>query len=94
MLESFRTHTGEIVKGKRLQDALEKVADKWASNARAIRENDDYAPHVTEEKKDLNLKRHLAYAEGIRTGENVNNFTIWQRVNTELTGDCVALPPK
>lgn len=39
----FKTHTGEVVTGERLQAALNVVADFWESNARAIRESGDYA---------------------------------------------------
>ena len=86
----FRTHTGEIVDGKRLQNALDKVANDWAALARAIRAEDAYASHVSEATKDANLVNGIARPDEIRAGK-VDNFTIWQRVNTELTGDCVAL---
>ena len=89
---TFRTHTGEIVTGDRLTAALNAVADDWAENARAIRREDRYASHVTEDRKDENLAQGLAYAEKIRRGE-ATGFTTWQRVNTALTGECVALLP-
>jgi hypothetical protein len=76
-----------------LQAARETVADWWAANAREIRETDPYAPHVTEEQKDQLLADSLANAEKIRRGELDNNFTIWQRINLALTGECVALLP-
>lgn len=90
MTNQFRTHTGEIVTGDRLTAALNKVADDWADLARAIRKEDAYAPHVSESTKEANMQAMLARAEEIRAGL-VDNFTIWQRVNTELTGQCVAL---
>lgn len=86
----FKTHTGEIVTGDRLQKALNTVADFWADNARAIRKENRYASHVTEDRKEKNLKDQLERAEQIRGGD-IGSFTIWQRVNTELTGECVAL---
>lgn len=92
-MNQFRTHTGEIVTGQRLQDALNKVADEWTRNAKAIRSEDEYASHVTEETKDDCLLKGLNRAEEIRIG-NINSFTAWQDINTSLTGECVALLPK
>lgn len=88
----FRTHTGEIVSGDRLTNALSSVADDWATLARAIRAEDAYASHVSEADKNQIMKRGLAHAEAIRSGE-IGGFTIWQRVNTKLTGQCIALLP-
>ena len=76
---------------ERVQSARESVANWWADNARAIRQSDCYASHVTEETKDEMLTRGLETAERVRRGEMDCNFTIWQRINTELTGECVAL---
>lgn len=86
----FRTHTGEIVTGARLQAARDAVADDWAAMAHAIRAEDAYASHVTEAAKDRYLADDLAFAEKIRRGETTG-FTTWQRINTALTGECVAL---
>jgi len=91
--ESFKTHNGEVVKGERLKKALNHVADKWAENAKAIRKNDNYASHVTESTKDLRLEQGLRFAEYVRAG-HIESFTISQRVNTFLTGECIALLPK
>ena len=85
----FITHTNEIIEGQRLTDALNKVADKMIENAKAIR-NGDYADHVKETQKEFNLQKSLELAEKVRDGF-FDNFTIWQRINTELTGECVAL---
>jgi hypothetical protein len=90
---TFRTHTGEIVTGERLTAALASVANAWADNARAIRREDHYASHVTEATKDNALAEGLAFAEQIRRGETTG-FTTWQRINTALTGECVALLAK
>ncbi len=89
-MKSFRTHTGEVITGPRLDAALNKVADDWAALCHAIREKDAYASHVTEEMKDRDLDDGLAFAESIRKGETTG-FTTWQRINAELTGECVAL---
>lgn len=87
------THTGEIVTGQRLIDARNKVADDWKQNAYAVREDDDYAQHITEQQKDFFLFQSLQLAEEIRWG-NESSFTVWQRINTELTGECIAFLPK
>lgn len=86
----FRTHTGEYVEGPRLREALEAVADWYVANAHAVRLEDAYASHVTEERKVEALERQLAFAEEVRRGE-VQSFSVWQRINTHLTGECVAL---
>lgn len=88
---NFITHTKEVVSGKRLTKALNKVADKMIENAKAVRKG-IYAGHVTEETKEEVLSSSLQLAEKVRNGF-FENFTIWQRINTELTNECVALLP-
>lgn len=85
----FITHTKEIIKGKRLTDALNKVADKMVENANLIRVS-KYADHVTEEQKEVLLQRDLEYAEKVRNGF-FENMSIWQTINTELTGECIGI---
>lgn len=85
----FITHKNEIITGERLNNALNNVADFWAENSKKIRFG-NYANHVTEIQKDFILTEGLKRAEAIRNGD-FNNFTIWQRVNTILTGECIAL---
>lgn len=89
--KTFTTHTGENVSGEKLTKALNKVADWYADNAKKVREEDAYAKHVTEKQKDENLQKGLERAEEIRRGEYIDNFTIQQRINTELTGEAVPL---
>lgn len=84
------THTGERIEGERVRIARENVANDWIELAHAIRQCDAYADHVTEAEKDASLAAMLADAERIRSGE-ANGFTFWQRINTELTGECVPL---
>ncbi len=84
----FRTHTGEIIQGEKLQSALNKVADNW----QRVAVQSDFPPHVTPEVVAEWNKRNFETAEKIRAGK-IDNFTLWQRVNTELTGECVALLP-
>ncbi len=92
-MDHFRTHTGEIVSGERLRAAINEVADWYADNARAIRREDLYASHVTEARKEESLARGLEFAEEVRRGEACG-FSVWQRINTKLTGECIALLPK
>jgi hypothetical protein len=93
MSTRFRTHTGEIVTGARLTVAQGKVADAWAENARAVYIENAYASHVTEETKKANLQRGLELAASIRVGLEPIGFTLWQRINNELTGECIAFLP-
>jgi len=88
---SLRTHTGEIITGKRLQDGLNKVADDMIQNAKDIRSSNEYASHVTEEEKDNSMNRSIENAEKVRRGEKMNNFSIWQDLNMYFTGECIAL---
>ena len=84
-------HKKQKVSTSDLNKARNHVADWKIENAKGCRKQDLYAPHVTEEKKDYLLKKGLAYAEEIREGLHDGNFTIWQRMNYFLTGECVAL---
>lgn len=90
---SIRLHTGEVVSGDRYVAARDKVADWFADNARHVRAEDPYAAHVTTEQKDARLAETLAWSDAIRAGE-AYGFTVWQRINAELTGECVAFLPK
>jgi len=89
-MNTFRTHTGEAVSDNRLAGALAKVADDYARAAHAIFKEDDYASHVTLAQKQLYLAESLDAADIVRGGA-VNNFAVWQRINTELTGECAGL---
>ena len=88
--EKFITHNREEVSGKRLSDAINKVADDMVISANKKRQ-EPYASHITEKQKDETLAKDLDYAEQVRKGENLDNFTIWQRINYELTGESVPL---
>ena len=90
----FRTHTGEVVTGERLNQAFNAVADFWENNAHAIYAEDGYGSHVSEKTKHDALERQLSQATRIRVGTEPMGFYLWQRVNTELTGECIGfLPP-
>lgn len=93
MYKSHRTHTGQIVTGADLQAALDQVALDQVAMAHAIFDADEYAGHVTPQEKAIYLQEGLHLADKIQAGD-VSGFWIWQRVNTVLTGQCVAfLPP-
>lgn len=77
-----------------IQRAREKVAADWRKMARAIRETDDYAPHVTEAEKDARFRKDKSFAADIEAGLVDHNFTVAQRIWFELTGECVALLPR
>jgi len=87
----FRTHTGEIVTGERLEKACHSVACWMEKNAQSVFDSDPYASHVTKEQKLKILHDNFDAAQNVKELKNLNNFTIWQRVNAELTGECVAL---
>jgi len=91
-MEQFTTHKGEIVTGERLTEALEKVGDAWEANARAIFKEDAYAPHVTLDRRQEYLTEGLLTAQRIREGKETG-LTVLQRLNTQLTGECIALLP-
>ena len=89
----MKTHNNKTVSEADLIRARNHVADWKVNNAKAIREQDDYASHVSEETKDFLLCKGLDCAEEIREGKRDHEFWVWQRLNTFLTGECVALLP-
>jgi len=76
-----------------VQSARECVAQKKEESARKILKENQYASHVTQERKENNLILAFEMAEDIREGKLDHNFTIWQRIYMELTGECVAFLP-
>lgn len=72
------------------EEACKAVAQDWRDLARAIRDSDDYAAHVTEATKDKRLQDMLNEAFAIEQGV-VGSFTIAQRVHYKMTGECVPL---
>lgn len=48
-----------------------------------------FASHVTDSDKRKYAEDQRKYAEEVLRGEHDNNFTIWQRMNYFLTGECV-----
>ncbi|MEM9358384.1 MAG: hypothetical protein AAGB04_19520 [Pseudomonadota bacterium] len=91
-ITEFTTHTGEKVSGQRLTEALNKVADDIADLGRRMRQADDYASHVSESEKDKELAEDLQHAEDVRNGF-VRSLSTAQQLNTELTGECIAMLP-
>jgi len=92
-MQAFRTHKDETITGETLKKAQQSVADWYRNNAYGIRAEDLYASHVTEETKEKRLQEQLAQAERIRSGTEPMGFWLWQRLNTEITGECIAFLP-
>ena len=92
--DTFTTHTGEVITGQRLAQALNAVADWKVKNAHGIYNEDFYASHVSKKTKLNNRERDLECAERIRNGTEPMGFWLWQRINNELTGECIAFLPK
>lgn len=89
-MDSFRTHTGEIVTGDRLSAAFKKVAADIRENAHARRAEGQYAEPVTDEQKDRVLGGTLALADRIESGM-VTSFAAWEDLNAALTGEFVPI---
>ncbi len=89
----MKTYSLASFSPSKVQAARETVADWWAQNSYAIRREDPYASHVTEEVKEQSLTRGLDFAKSIRQGKQDHCFTILQRLIVELTGDCPAFLP-
>lgn len=88
----LRTHTDETLTrdNPRLIAACEKVALDMEELAIRVREENAFGSHVTEQQKDDYIKRfYTDIAIEVRNMENLHNFSVWQRVNTELTGECI-----
>ena len=89
----MKLHTGKILTETELAEALKKVANDLRENAYAIHSENAYASHVTQEEKERYLQERLGYANEVEKGLYNSNFTIWQRVDTLLTGECIAFLP-
>ena len=87
------THTGEIVDDLRLKLAFWAVAGDLVLNAHAIRKEDLYASHITEDQKKSFHKDNMDYAHAVHDMTAPVTFTLWQRVNEKITGKCIALLP-
>ena len=87
---NFKDSNGKIylARDPELVKAYREVGDDWEQIGRNIYEQDEYASHVPRSRKVEDLQSSLKYANEIRNGEHLNNFTIWQRVNEKLTGEC------
>ena len=87
----MKTHKGELVSDTMLTEARRAVAEDWRTMAYDILKEDAYASHITEVEKLQFYQDELRYADEIERGEHDSNFTIWQRLNTYITGECIAL---
>ena len=86
-----KTHTGEIIKGNRVTEAVKAVCNEWRELALAVRKEDSYASHVSEADKDEYMQQSITLANDLEAGKINPTFTDWQRINISLTGECVAL---
>ena len=90
----FRTSTGQIISGEALQQACNQLAVWYDNQAVLVRQEDCFDSHVTQAAKDDYIKRYYTdTAQAVRERSNLANFTIWQKLNTILTGECVAFLP-
>ena len=89
----FQTHDKREVTGQEFENACQKVGD-WLENlAHDIYNGDSWAAHVTQETKDIMLAKRLEHVARVKSGD-ITTFADWQRINTELTGECIAFLPK
>ena len=91
----FTTHSGKKYKAQDRDyiSAIKKVADDCRKNAKAILDENHYASHVSQEVKNENYQAAMKHADEIESGNAKKTLWLWQRLNTELTGVCVALLP-
>jgi hypothetical protein len=89
----FKTHTNILIDENSLiyKNALKIVAENHRDIARNIFNSDCYAAHVTEEQKITNYNKDLLHANQIENGTANMSFTLWQEINTIITGECVPL---
>ncbi len=88
------TINGKLYKEERLQEARNHVADWRIANAKKVREQDTYAPHVREDVKDAMLAKALRYAEEVRLGMHDGVLSVQQRMVYYLTGKSFPICPK
>jgi hypothetical protein len=93
----FYTHDDQVIKNQRLLKAAYKtVAAELEASANRMRSENLYAPHVVDDEKDKILTRRIEESALIRSGEleaDGSQMWLWQLVNKEFTGKCVALYP-
>lgn len=91
----MKTHTGEIITGARLQEARKAATQPNLDYIEAIDNGTaGFASHVTIAQIQEIRAGEVEQIRKIRAGESDHNFTVWQRMNTFLTGKTVALLPK
>lgn len=89
-MEQFTTHTKKVVKGGELTAALKRVADDRRDLAYRVYNDveDKYSQNLTQQQRDAWLKRDLAVANKIESGE-CTSFTTIQSLNEIITGECI-----
>ncbi len=74
-----------------INQARQLVVNDYINNMNKEKEEDLFAPHVTEDMKKEYFDKRASLIENIRLGNLDTNFTVWQRMNTYMTGKCVPL---
>lgn len=92
-MKTFRTSEGKVLDWNnwKLVKARKKVANDYRQIAHAIHDGDSYAEHITQEMKDGFLAERLEAADRVEHGTEQMTFALWQRLNAEITGECVPL---
>ena len=90
-MKTFNTRNGKTVSGDALLNACKRVAQELRESAEEVKKENAFASHVTDVEKEAYIKRYwLDIADTVERG-NITSFTIWQKINYVLTGECVAL---
>lgn len=94
-LKSFQASDGKTYTGQQLLDACAVVGKFYKDNAWSIWHSDDYADHVTQERKDQDLNDQLEFAVKVARGDSdvCSGLSVAQRINVELCGECPAILP-
>lgn len=84
-----RASAEDLVRARKYAAAVD-----WSLAAGALDPGAGFADHVTYDDKLKFIERHRTLATEIERGLHDHNFTVWQRMNYFLTGECVGLLPK
>lgn len=90
----MKTHLGETITGARLTLARNYAASVNLRYAISIERGQvEFADHMTREAQLTIAKKERRLAKEIQAGKHDHNFTIWQRMNYNITGESVAFLP-
>lgn len=78
-----------------LQAARNYAAEgSWCCMENALNDDNYFASHITWSEKQKYARRERRWAMEVEAGLRDHNFSVWQRMNYYLTGECIALLPK